>query len=370
MTGSLQFEQLQFQAQGQWQKLQWPLAGPAQVVTESGGLEIEGSADDYSFSLKADVDGPDIPPGAWSAQGSGGTEQVRLDALQGEVLGGRLQAQAKVAWAPRLEWQASLSGNDINPGHIAPEWPGSLEFALSTTGTIEDDRQRIGVVIEKLAGELRDLPLAGSGEFHMDGARMAFQEIELSSGKATLKANGQLQEQWDLDWTIDVADLADLLPQAQGRIQAEGKLTGSAELPNIRANLAADGVHFQELQLQHLDGDIDLRLDGKGAGKEIVAIKLSARELGTADDLVETLSLDVGGPLTAQTIQLAAAHPLGTVALDAKGALDLDNSRWQGTLARLDLDAKEWGQWGLKSPAAISASPEAVNVSKDRKSVV
>lgn len=363
LTGSLQFEQLQFQAKGRWQGLQWPLVGPAQVVTESGGLEAEGSLDDYRFSLKARVDGPGIPPGTWSAHGSGSDERVRLDTLQGEVLGGRLQAQARVAWAPRLEWQARVSGNAIDPGRIAPEWPGSLEFALRTTGSIEEGQRRIGVVIEKLAGRLRDLPVAGAGEFHMDGADMVFQEIELSSGKAVLKADGRLQAQWDLDWTIDVADLADLLPQAQGRIQAEGKLTGNAELPNVRAKLAVEGVRFQELQLQRLDGDIDLGLGAEGAGGEGIAIKLRARGLG-GGDLVETLSLDVSGPLTAQSVRLAAAHPLGTLALDAEGALDLDRSRWQGTLARLDLDAKEWGRWGLQSPAALSLSPEAVKAAR------
>lgn len=364
LTGSLQFEQLRFQARGQWQGLQWPLVGSPQVVTESGGLEIDGSADAYSFNLKARIGGPDIPPGAWTARGSGGSEQVRFEALEGAVLGGRLQAQGEVAWAPRLQWQASLSGNDIDPGHIAPEWPGRLEFRLGATGSVEDEGQRISVVIERLDGKLRDLPLAGSGELHMEGAKVSFREIRLSSGEAVLKANGQLQEQWDLEWTIDVADLADLLPGAQGSIQGEGQLTGNAELPNVRAWLAAEGVRYQELQLQQLKGDIDLQLDARKAGKRVAVIKLNAQGLGSKTDLLETLTMEVAGALTAQTIHLAAAHPLGGVTLDAEGALDLDNRRWQGTLARLNLDAREWGQWGLTSPAALSVSPDAVTASK------
>jgi len=365
LNGTLRFEELQFQAKGEWQGVQWPLAGaPPLVITESGGLEIEGGIDDYRFDLQARIEGPDIPPGAWNARGSGSTEKVRIDTLKGEVLGGELQAQGAVAWSPRVEWDAQLSGSGIDPAHYAPEWPGSLAFRLGSSGSIEEQGLRLGAVIEQLEGKLRDLPVAGSGEFHMDGAEMTFQQIRLSSGKAQLQADGRLQEQWDLDWSIDVATLADILPGASGSVQGSGKLTGSAGLPNVQAQLTAKGLRFQELQAQQLEADVDLRLDAAQGGKEVADIKLKASGVGNADNALETLNLEVGGPLSAQTIRLDAVHTMGAVKLAADGALDLGDTRWQGKLSRLDLDARQWGKWGLQSPATISASPDAVTASK------
>lgn len=363
LTAGVQFEDLVFDVHGRWRELQWPLVGSPQVVSEQGGLTLSGSADDYRFTLNAAIDGPDIPAGGWSANGSGSTERVALEALHADILGGRLTANARATWAPRVEWWAALSGDAIDPGYLAPDWPGGLDFSLRSSGTIDGDQRDITVVIEGLGGKLRDYPLAGSGEFRMLQDAMQFKDIRLSSGRAKVTANGSLETQWKLDWALDVADLAELLPDAEGRVKAGGKLTGDAALPNISAKLAAGKVLFQDLALERLDADIDLRLS-PADGRQAAHIELRGSGLGPVDNRVDKLLLQVAGPFDQQQVRLSADHPLAAIALTAQGTLDLDQPGWRGTLAKLDLDGRDWGTWRLSEPVKLSASAEAVETSE------
>jgi translocation and assembly module TamB len=364
LTGSAQldgtgFDGLTFNAKGQWQSLQWPLVGTAQVVSESGGLEVSGTAKDYRFSLDANIAGPDVPPGTWSLRGGGDAEQVQIASLHGEILDGTLDAYGRVAWAPQLEWQINSSGKGINPGLLAAEWPGNFDLALKSEGVIKADRRRVGVVIERLGGELRGLPLAGHGEFRLDGAAMVFNGIQLSSGSAQISADGKLDSQSQLEWNLQVPDLGDLLPDGRGRIQASGKLLGDMKQPRINASLVAEKVELDTFSLQQLEGDFDLDLSKVATAN----IRINGTNLGTANELVETLGLTVTGPLDAHQIRIVAKHPMAEVQLDASGALSLDDNQWRGQLDRLDLALTDWGDWRLKSPVTVRASPELAQIS-------
>jgi translocation and assembly module TamB len=187
---------------------------------------------------------------------------------------------------------------------------------------------------------------------------MVFNKIQLSSGSAKIGADGTLGEKSNLEWSLEAPDLGDLLPDSSGAIQATGKLSGAMKQPKINAKLVAERVALNAFSLQHLDGDIDVELS-EGANARI---RLNGTNLGTDDDLVETLGLTVEGALDAHRIQLTAKHSLAEVRLDAKGALTLDDSQWQGKLSRLDLDVTDWGDWRLKAPVTILASPTRAKV--------
>ncbi len=114
-------------------------------------------------------------------------------------------------WQDAIAWQAKLQTKNINPGLIYDEWPGALNITLESSGQLSDNKLSDNqlsaqIQLEKLAGQLREKPLSGSGLFHIENKSLKIKNLHLSSGNAHMTANGQIgnfAEQVNLDWSLD-----------------------------------------------------------------------------------------------------------------------------------------------------------------------
>ena len=358
LGGDLAIETLRFDLDGQWQRLQWPLVGEPQVFAEAGRLSLKGSADDYRFTLDTALDGAELPKGQWQIAGRGGQTWVELQKLLGKTLGGLIQAHGKVGWKNRPTWDITLDARGIDPAGLRPDWPGKLDLALASRGRQLDQGIEMETTIERLQGELRGKPVAGRGRIQMQGQTLKVHDLDLSSGSARLTANGELGRQWHLDWKLAVPTLGDLLPDAQGSIQGQGKLAGSAEKPQVAGTLAVRDLAWQAYRIERTDADFDLALDDTFDNR----LSLTGQGLDLAGQLVETLKLTLDGPLKDHRLQLAADHPQAKVTLAARGAYALDQAQWQGRLEKLRLINPDFGDWRLAAPAPLRLSAQAQRV--------
>ncbi len=192
LAADIRFSDLHFKLQSDWQNLQWPLTGAAQIAAQSGSLEATGIPGDYAFSLQSNLQGEGIPPGNWHVQGRGGLEKLRLEKLLAQVLDGRLEASGDLAWSPVLTWDMEIAATDINPGLLDAQWPGKLSVSVSTAGGLPDTGLQLQAQIRELKGLLREKPLAGSGNIRVDGDNLLLEDVIFSSGRAKIAVGGEL----------------------------------------------------------------------------------------------------------------------------------------------------------------------------------
>ncbi len=359
LNGDLTFDKPAFDFKGDWTRIQWPLTGLPQVAAANGRFQAAGTPDDYRFSLTTDLSGLQIPQGHWQASGRGDTRSVRLDQLTGDTLDGRIQARGEAAWQPALAWQARITADQIDPGRFLPDWSGRLDLALTSQGRqTPDGRLSAHNRIERLEGRLHDQPVAGRGEIDLAGDSLEVRGLQLSSGSARLAADGRLGPRWDLNWTVAVPKVGDLLPDGRGAIQGQGRLTGSAEAPVVAGHLEVEKFQWAEYRIDQIQSRFDLSLDPRRPAH----LDLRARGLALAGQLIEALTATLEGPLADQRLDLALTHPEGKLDLAARGALDPKAKRWRGRLARLDLRGEPLGHWRLERPAALDLSPQAIEV--------
>jgi len=359
LTASSQFSDLSFDVLGNWQNLQWPLAGASQYASKQGELKLNGSADDYKFTLNADVIGVDIPPGKLLANGKGNMEQVVLEGFQGDILEGRLLLTGKVGWKPVISWEAQIDATDINPGVMSPDWPGKLNLSATSSGQIKDDKLLLDAELKQLAGTLREKALSGSGKFNMVPGKISLQQLALNSGQAKLLADGELAEQWDLNWQVDVPDLADLLPGASGLIKGQGRLQGDAVQPVVEGQLKLEEVAYQDISLQTANSDFSLGLNQQHQSR----VLMEAGNLHIGEQEMETLALKLEGALANHNITLSVLHELAELQLVSSGGYGADETTaWKGELQNLTLKGEETGSWQLKTPAQLDLSAARVVV--------
>ncbi len=358
LTTSLLFDSLEFEAKGGWQNLQWPLTGPSRILSGNGRLVASGDPENYEFELQGELTGAEIPAGNWSIFGYGGAQQVMLTRIEGETLGGRLKADASVAWAPALAWQLNLDAVGLDPSRSWSEWPGQLDLQLSASGREREGRPWIRLALGKLEGRLRGYPVHGKGGFVMEGSRMRVEQAELHSGSAWLQANGMLAPHRDLEWAFDFPKLAELVPGGRGRLQGKGRLAGSGQMPEIVGILEGEAVAYHTLSFQRLKMDLALAPEPQMESRIVV----EAQGLEAAGQQIDAASLVLTGPLEKHRIRIDIEHARGHLELAAQGAFQQTRNRWQGNIQQLDLEGRDFGAWRLERPAALGIAAEALKL--------
>jgi translocation and assembly module TamB len=208
------FAQQQIKSTIQWKHLQWPLNGIAAFASETGRFNLQGTLDDYTLGLQFSVSGSDVPSGDWQANATGNLSQIMIHSLEGKTLDGVITLKTQLDWQQGLSWQADLSTQQINPGVFVAQWPGSLDIKMQSSGKMQDETLQVQLILAQLSGQLREQPLAGGGEFEIINQAVTIKQLNLSSGAAKLQADGLIDKKFDLNWSVDVAKLDDLLPNS------------------------------------------------------------------------------------------------------------------------------------------------------------
>ncbi|MDR9435558.1 MAG: translocation/assembly module TamB domain-containing protein [Thiohalophilus sp.] len=327
-----------------WQNLRWPLTGNAWIDSANGEGQLEGSPDQYRLSLSADRPLPQAPPSTWYAKATGDLEGLDLDSLRITALSGETTLRGRLDWSPRLAWDVRATGKDINPAGLWPQWPGQLEANLSSTGRMQDDQLSAQVDITRVSGKLRGQPVNLHSQLAWKRAQLQVKQFDLQSGSANVSAQGEIGERMNLDWSIDAADLAQLYPQAGGRLQASGQISGTRAEPVIGATLNGERLSLPDYRIGNLSGKLGVDL----FRWQQVDIELAAQELGVHDQQIDALQINADPG----RLQLTAQAGSNSARLELKGEVDAEG--WRGRIEAIDLLRPQQDNWHLQRPVALN----------------
>src|SRR5690606_27259119 len=71
--------------------------------------------------------------------GRGDGEKMTLRTLHAAMPTGTLDAAGVVGWAPALHWNLDAELAGFDPGYFAPDWPGTVDGTLASTGSTRAD---------------------------------------------------------------------------------------------------------------------------------------------------------------------------------------------------------------------------------------
>ncbi len=360
------FAEQQFKAEAQWKNLQWPLNGLAAYASDTGIVDIQGTPENYTLALQFALSGSDIPKGNWQAEANGNLEQVKVPFLQGKTLNGVIDVTSQVSWNKAIKWQANIKTDKVDPGQFFLEFPGSLDIELNTSGEMLDETIQAHLKLKQFSGQLLSQPLAGGGEINLlqEKAQTSINvdHFNLSSGQAKLKANGQINDKFNLDWSLAVAELTDLLPTASGQMTGKGQLRGTLEAPRIVADLAIDNIQYQDIQLQKADIQSDLNLNPDITSK--LHIKASNLMLSTdASQTIKEVKIKLDGPFNQHKFTAIIEHDMAKLNLATSGKLDTEQLSWAGTINQLSINSPDFGHWQQDKPSKLFASATKTNLS-------
>jgi translocation and assembly module TamB len=325
---------------------QWPgLDGSVALKADSaGGLE-EG----YSLGANVTAALTAYPPVVLNLAGTGDAEQLAVDTLSIETLGGAIDGVGKVAWVPGLTWDLRLIANDLDPGRQYGGLDGRVGFELTSAGGLDngfDYRLQGSAALAAYPPAVVDVRGTGSAE----SAEIAALDVAVLNGQIAGSGNVAWAPAlgWNADLTLTGLDpgtvLADWPGRVGGRISSQGRLGAAGpeltatisdvdgELRGYPVRLAANiEMQGETLRLAKLDaGSGTTRLDATGS---LVGEALDFRADLGSPDLAALLpgaagSLDVtaniGGTLAQPRLRLTLTG--SDIAMDAQGIEQVSGS--------------------------------------------
>ncbi len=344
---------------GHWRDARWPLQNSAQYTSAHGELQLQGTLDDYTLTLKAALQGTDIPAGEWTGMGHGDSKSITWQPLHAVTLDGTLELTGRLAWAPTLSWNTQLSGRTLNPGVQWPQWPGRLSFDIASKGDWQTPADLAGLAtelhIKSFSGTLRDHPVAAHGSLAYDKDTLHLDSLAFDSGSARLTAAGTLGKDWHMDWSIAAPQLEHLLPQAHGALTAKGTLRGPRAKPFIDARIDSTRLGYAQQVVSTLHASIALDL----ADLRPSSLAVTMTDISNAGRPIGSLQVDAEGQLRKHTLTARLANTDSRSMLQLSGGWD--GKRWQGRLQQAEsgdtAKHESLGHWTLAAPAPLHVTP-------------
>ncbi len=309
-------------------------------------LVSKGGLDGFEYDFVASTVGPGLPPANLTLVGTGDQRQTEVKTLRLEILKGRIDGQAKVEFAPLVTWETRLEIAGIDPGAYAPEWPGRIDGRVTSQGKLEDSGPDFTAVIEELEGQLRGYPIAASGTLAMTGKTIRLEGLTAASGPSKARVDGSIAEQLDLVFDLESPDLASLLPEAAGRMRANGKVQGTPDAPRITLDLSANDVEVAGQGIASLSGTADVDLAPSGRFE----VRVDGKDLLVGGMLWNTLAVRGDGSMPDHQLSVSLTGDQLSMDLDEAGSL-AEGGDYQGRVSTLDLKTADFGIWRLQRPA-------------------
>ncbi|MEX1082242.1 MAG: translocation/assembly module TamB domain-containing protein [Halofilum sp. (in: g-proteobacteria)] len=337
-----------------WNDLAWPLtaAGDTVATSESGRLHIAGTPEDYRFQGDGHAWAPAMDDDTARLQWRGRGSTARLDELATTVdwRGARLEADGRLDWMQARSARFDFALEALDPARFSPELTGRLR----ANGGIEaqwGEEVSATLQLDDLSGELNGRPVAGNALAGWRDGRLRVDTLDVTAGDARLQASGGIaDERVELDWSLNIPQLAQLLPQAEGSLDGEGSLTGAVSAPSARFRLNGSGLAFEDLQIESLaaSGDID------EAGDGVSRIGVRLRDLRSGENRVGLLQAGLRGTRGEHRLALEFEAPQGQGTIEAIGGW---TDGWRGQLERAELRPAHGLPWRLAEPAGLVMHP-------------
>lgn len=341
-----------------WKHLQWPLNGSPQVASASGRFQVEGQPEAYRYTLEAEL-AAEGQKGRAQAKGSGGLQHVVLETLRLAVARATVEGRARVDWnlgeTAAVAVDADLDVRQLNPGLIAPDWPGRINGRLKARTQIENEVPRAQFEVTLRDSELRGYPLRLEARGRSEATTVVLEALNLRSARTTLRAEGQVTPPLDVRAELDSPDLGALWPGLEGRAQLKAAVRGELDAPHAVVDGQVRGLVYDTLHIERVDLDADVALAGAWQ------LDLDLRDL-SGPTAVQRARVQLDGRDAEHTLRLSVDAEPAQAELALQGALDRRAWRWRGTLASGRVTPEGLAPWVLEAPAALSLAAQSVDL--------
>ncbi len=348
------------------EQLRLPYAGVEQIAFSAVSLSTSGALNALELELQANALLEQFPPLTMSATAQLLSGQLQLSAIQLATSTGAVMASGALDWRDDFNAAFEFSVDEQNPlAYLSTELPLSL-LDLQCSGNVAfslfEGGRSATLQIDSISGLLANYAMEGSVSLQVQNDVILLEKLQLATADNLLQLTGSLSDRIDLQWEVSAPELQQLIPNAQGSVNASGSVVGNPRSPEIRMHLQGTQLQYQSFAARQL------LMDVANTAEEIsISATLLDASFGSSDpeSQLQEVNLGIAGTVAAHTIHADIQSLYGQLNLAAEGGFNSQpGGSWQGNLLRAELRS-EFGDWSTESPAAISYSNESISLANN-----
>ena len=390
----------------QWQQQTlpsaWWIPAQPQPIT-SGSLTATGNWQAYNVQLDGDIHLPNAPALVISAAANGDLEKIRIANLflrelapamtvdttapltPGTTDERGLQLMGEVRWLPQLEWQLTANAKRLNLASVIDNWPSDINLGFTTRGAINNSVLTAEVRELQLSGELRGVNVQGDGDVYLQDKALRSNGLHFIVGANRLRISGELNQQFNLDWTLNAPLLGQLDESLSGSIVSSGQLRGDWKKPRVQMRANMEKFSFADYAVDTLELELAPAIATVAPANPVAdntalpidravlsavvdelftedyTLIFNAKQLRIAQQRFSTIKINGAGSINQH--QLAAVIKSTAYGhMDFKLAGNYDGNEWQGKLTQLALKVKRVPRWWLTASKPIKINASSVSL--------
>ncbi|WP_227430144.1 translocation/assembly module TamB domain-containing protein [Psychrobacter sp. I-STPA6b] len=341
-----------------------------------------GNLSAFDVSFNGSLDTPDLPKGQLVIDAGGTAQTIHIRQFSHIGDAGSIVATGDVDVSQGVRWDITTNMNDFNVGYFVTDMPSAISGKIATTGSWQDDVQKIHISDMNVQGQLKGQPLVATGgldaTLHLPKDMQSYlaklqkgdAENQVSQVKAIapelnvrdlairwadneIVANGTAQQ---LQAQVNINSLHQLSEQLAGQLQ--GGLTWiqteDSALPTIYVDLTGARMALSNFILTQ--GQVKGKI--VNLGKSPSQLALSAKGLQLADRKFEQLNVVFDGTEQQHSLTLALTDPQATVKALIKGGLNRQDMQWKGVIGQGEISSK-YATLQQKQPAEMLVDIDA-----------
>ncbi|MDT8438288.1 MAG: translocation/assembly module TamB domain-containing protein [Wenzhouxiangellaceae bacterium] len=341
----------------QWQSLAWPPLPEADTEplfsSRTGTLKASGTLTEWQAELQAWLELAGQPPGEIGLNATGDASGIELESgrldfaeFGSAALSGRYDHAASAGDPAAVALNLQLE--NLDPSAFVTELPGRVDADI-TLAAVLTDPLKARIEIDTLGGQLRQVPLSGSGSAALVGARLAEGRLDLALGDNRVRLESDDGERWQLALAAERLD--QLWPDLTGRLLLDADV--QPMIQEAGWQIEANGLAWQDIRLAALRG---AGTAGWGDTPTIDA-SLVAEDVDLNPwERLASVNLQLTGTCTAHALELAVDGSRLDLDLAIDGALTgcLEAPQgWLGQVESLALSDTPWGRWQLEQAMPV-----------------
>lgn len=331
----------------EWSDLLLPEDLAGQALASHGKISAGGNADAFHADAAVSIG----PPGNLSdvvVKLSGTPKQILLDTLALKQANGGLDASGTVTLQPQVGWDIKANASKLDPGAFAADWKGAIDFDLATSGSIGDNGPTATIKLDRLGGTLRQRPLSGKADLTIKPEFIVDGTLEVRSGQSSVGIVGRGGKQTDANIKLAIGDLGDWMPDASGQLNGNFHVLGKWPALDVDGRAEGSALRAGDARVAALDLVAVINNVAAPSGK----LDLKAAGVSSGSASYETINLSASGSQSSHQLTLDARGTPANLALELDGSSK--GGRWNGSLKRLMLEARDVPTFNLASPAQLA----------------
>ena len=345
-SGSLDSTTEALAVQLEWASLVWPpVLGDAEPMfsSESGRLDASGTLDEWRAELDAWMTAPEQPRARIELEADGNSEAMQIRSGRVDLdAGGGIGLTGRIGYAGSPTADLDLTLAEFDPGIWVPQLAGTVnaDVALAL-----DQLQPLvaSVDINRLGGDLRNQPLAGSGALALREAAVDRADLSISLGENSVQLLSDGGDAWRFE--LRAARLDQLWPDLTGELSLDAGFNPGEK--TLAWTLKSPGVAWLDLRAAQIEST-GRALWGE---QESIDVQINASDVDLNPwERLDQMEVTLAGNCTAHALTAYFSGTRATVDLAVGGELPgcLDQpDNWSGAIRRMVISDTPLGTWQL-----------------------